>query len=194
MKLFVLASLLSGPFLVAGQLSGQVGPTTSLSDKTSFKKCSVLDYGAKADGETDVGPAISSAAEACLSGGVVVIPHGTYAMETFVTISGAKGMAIQLDGIIERVNGDEDNMIMIKHSSDFEFLSSTGKGAIQGNGYEHHAQGSSSGPRILRLTDVSDFSVHDLALVDSPSFHFSMDTCSNGEVYPVISQWQKITC
>jgi rhamnogalacturonan hydrolase len=25
--------------------------------------------------------------------------------------------------------------------------------------------------------------VHDIALVDSPSFHFSMDTCTNGEVY-----------
>lgn len=62
-------------------------------------------------------------------------------------------------------------------------FSSTGKGAIQGNGYEFHKQGSISGPRILRLWDVTNFSVHDVTLVDSPSFHFSIDTCTNGEVY-----------
>lgn len=53
----------------------------------------------------------------------------------------------------------------------------------KGNGYEIHAQGSRSGARILRLYKVTDFSVHDLVLVDSPAFHFSMDTCTNGEVY-----------
>ena len=39
---------------------------------------------------------------------------------------------------------------------------------------------------ILRLYEVTDFSIHDLALVDSPSFHISLDTCENGEVYNVI--------
>jgi rhamnogalacturonan hydrolase len=33
---------------------------------------------------------------------------------------------------------------------------------------------------------VTNFSVHDVALVDSPAFHFTMDTCSNGEVYNMI--------
>ena len=74
-------------------------------------------------------------------------------------------------------------MIFIEHTTDFELLSSTSKGAVQGFGYEFHAEGSISGPRILRLYEVTDFSVHDLALVDSPSFHFTMDTCENGEIY-----------
>ena len=74
-------------------------------------------------------------------------------------------------------------MFMIEHSSDFELFSSTSRGAVQGSGYEFHADGSLDGPRILRLYEVSDFSVHDVALVDSPAFHFSMDTCENGEVY-----------
>lgn len=74
-------------------------------------------------------------------------------------------------------------MFMIEHSSDFELFSSTSRGAVQGSGYEFHSQGSLDGPRILRLYEVSDFSVHDVALVDSPAFHFSMDTCENGEVY-----------
>ena len=46
-----------------------------------------------------------------------------------------------------------------------------------------HAQGSISGARILRLNKVTNFSVHDMVLVDAPAFHFSLDTCTNGEVY-----------
>lgn len=92
------------------------------------------------------------------------------------------------------------NMIAITDTTDFEFFSSTSKGAIQGYGYVFHAgrslhhppsqllltdsqrenTGSSWGvpvaipaflimncsPRILRLSSVTDFSVHDVALVD----------------------------
>jgi rhamnogalacturonan hydrolase len=36
------------------------------------------------------------------------------------------------------------------------------------------------------LYQVTDFSVHDIALVDAPEFHFTMDTCTNGEVYNLI--------
>jgi rhamnogalacturonan hydrolase len=41
-------------------------------------------------------------------------------------------------------------------------------------------------PRILRLSKVTNFSVHDIALVDSPQFHLTLDTCTNGEVYNMI--------
>ncbi|KAL3494341.1 pectin lyase fold/virulence factor [Aspergillus germanicus] len=171
------------PLLVKGQLSGSVGPLTSASSKSQVKTCNVVDYGAVADKATDIGSALQSAWDDCSSGGVIYIPPGDYAMETWVTLSGGNACAIQLDGIIYRTGTDGGNMIMIKHSSDFEFFSSTSKGAIQGYGYEFHAEGSMDGPRILRLYDVSDFSVHDVALVDSPLFHFSLDTSYNGEVY-----------
>ncbi|KAL4975948.1 RGase A [Aspergillus desertorum] len=171
------------PLLVKGQLSGSVGPLTSVSSKSQTKTCNVLDYGAVADKSTDIGPALSSAWDECADGGVVYIPPGDYAIETWVKLSGGKACAIQLDGIIYRTGSDGGNMIMIEHTSDFEFFSSTSEGAFQGYGYEFHAKGSSDGPRILRLYDVTDFSVHDVALVDSPLFHFSIDTCSNGEVY-----------
>lgn len=58
------------------------------------------------------------------------------------------------------------------------------------------------GPRILRLYEAVHFSVHDIALVDceyltssgsnipnwyiAPAFHFTMDTCTSGEVYNLI--------
>ncbi|KAL4961270.1 putative extracellular rhamnogalacturonase [Aspergillus stella-maris] len=176
-------ALFLAPLLVKGQLSGSVGPLTSASSKSQTKTCDVTDYGAVADKSTDLGTALSSAWDDCANGGVVYIPPGDYALETWVKLSGCTACAIQLDGIIYRTGTDGGNMIMIEHSSDFEFFSSTSEGAFQGYGYEFHAEGSSDGPRILRLYDVSDFSVHDVALVDSPLFHFSMDTCTNGEVY-----------
>ena len=39
---------------------------------------------------------------------------------------------------------------------------------------------------LLRYSQVTNFSVHDLALVDSPSIHFSLDTSANGEAYNMI--------
>ncbi|KAF1969378.1 pectin lyase-like protein, partial [Bimuria novae-zelandiae CBS 107.79] len=79
----------------------------------------------------------------------------------------------------------DGNMIMIRDTTDFEFFSSTGKGAIQGsNGYEvHKAQGQCKGARLLRTYRVTNFSIHDVVLVDAPMYHLVMDSCTNGEVY-----------
>ncbi|KAF2111278.1 RGase A [Lophiotrema nucula] len=180
---FLLGAVALLPELVLGQLSGKVGPTTTTATKTAKKKCSVLDYGAKADKTTDIGPPLTSAWAACKSGGVVVIPSGDYAMSTWVSLTKGAGVAIQLDGTIYRTGTAGGNMIFVQSSDDFELFSSTGKGAVQGNGYQIHAQGSRTGARILRLYKVTNFSVHDVVLVDAPAFHFSMDTCTNGEVY-----------
>lgn len=179
--LFTTLALL--PALVLGQLSGRVGPLTSNATKSATKTCNVLNYGAVADKSTDLGPPLASAFAACKSGGTVVIPSGNYALATWVRLSGGSAWALQLDGIIYRTGTAGGNMIFIEHSDDFELFSSTSKGAIQGNGYIFHAMGSITGPRILRFYEVTNFSVHDIVLVDSPSFHFSMDTCTNGEVY-----------
>lgn len=66
----LMAALFLIPRLVSGQLSGNVGPITSLASKAAKKTCNVLDYGAKADKKTDLGPALSKAWTACKSGGV----------------------------------------------------------------------------------------------------------------------------
>ncbi|KAL1302987.1 hypothetical protein AAFC00_003303 [Neodothiora populina] len=171
------------PTLVVGQLSGRVGPTTNIAAKLKVKECNVKDYGAVADKKTDVGAAIVKAFNACKTGGVVVVPAGDYAMSTWATLSGGSNWALQLDGTIYRTGTAGGNMLFIEHTTNFELFSSTSKGAMQGNGYEFHKDGSISGPRLLRFYEVTDFSVHDIILVDSPAFHFSMDTCTNGEVY-----------
>ncbi|KAF2764106.1 hypothetical protein EJ03DRAFT_392242 [Teratosphaeria nubilosa] len=170
----------------SAELAGLVGPLTTIADKNAIKVCDITSYGAVADGETDISTAITDAFEACKSGGVVVIPSGDFALSTWVTLSGGSAWALQLDGTIYRTGSDGGNMIYIEHSTDFELFSSTGKGAVQGYGYEFHKDGSIDGPRILRFYEVGNFSVHDIILVDAPAFHFVMDTCDSGEVYNML--------
>ncbi|GLI73171.1 hypothetical protein PoHVEF18_001381 [Penicillium ochrochloron] len=162
-----------------------MGPLTSSSTKWATKVCDITKYGAVADGATDSGPAILAAFNACASGGVVNIPSGTFAMATWVTLSGGSAWAINLEGTIIRTGTAGGNMIFIEHSTDFELYSSNGEGAMQGYGYEFHSQGT-YGPRLLRLYEVTNFAIHDIALVDSPAFHLTLDTCNQGEVYNMI--------
>lgn len=184
--LSVLSFGLSFLSLASAQLSGTVGPLTTIAEKAAVLTCNVLDYGAVADGTTDFGPALNDAWIACRGGGLVWIPEGTYAMATWVSLDNGQAAAIQLDGTIVRTgttSGDE--MISIQGVSDFEFFSGNSQGAIQGYGYEYISQGE-YGIRFIRFTDVSDFSFHGIALVDSPSYYTVFDTCSNGEIYNLI--------
>lgn len=186
LSLTLLAAFAAAPALVAAQsaeLQGKVGPLTSIADKKSTKTCDITDYGAKADGSSDISSALNDAFSDCSSGGVVVIPAGDFALENWVTMSGGNAWALQLDGTITRTGSEGGNMIFIEHGTDFEMFSSTGKGAMQGLGYEFHQDGSLDGPRLLRFYDMTSFSAHDFALTDAPAFHFSMDTCDSGEVY-----------
>jgi polygalacturonase len=54
----------------SAQLSGRVGPTTSTASKAAKKICNVLNFGAKADQSTDLGPALLAAFTACKAGGI----------------------------------------------------------------------------------------------------------------------------
>jgi hypothetical protein len=66
----LLVAFTLSPLATVAQLSGSVGPTTSTASKRSKKTCNVLDYGAKADKTTDLGPALSKAWQACVGGGL----------------------------------------------------------------------------------------------------------------------------
>ncbi|KAF2826832.1 rhamnogalacturonase [Ophiobolus disseminans] len=179
---FIIATAAILPTALA-QLSGKVGPLTSHATKTAKKTCNVLNYGAKADKTTDIGPALLSAFAACKAGGTVVVPAGDYAMKTWVTFEGGKTWALQLDGIIYRTGTGAGNMLFVRNANDFEMFSSTGKGAVQGNGFEDHKNGKRDGARLLRIEKTNNFSVHDIILVDAPMFHFVMSTVTNGEAY-----------
>ncbi|CZR61350.1 probable rhamnogalacturonase A precursor [Phialocephala subalpina] len=183
--LSILYAALALPVFVQAQLSGTVGPLTTRAAKAATKVCNILDYGGVASATTDNAAAITSAWAACLTGGEVYIPSGSYGLGTWITLTGGSAISINLEGTIYRTGTASGNMIYIEHTTDFEFYSANSNGAIQGYGYVFASAGT-YGPRILRLYEVTDFSVHDFVLVDSPQYHLTLDTCTNGEVYNMV--------
>ncbi|PWY67145.1 pectin lyase-like protein [Aspergillus heteromorphus CBS 117.55] len=92
--------------LVAGQLIGPVGPTNSLAQKTI--ECSITDYGAVADNQTDIASALESAFSECVlpnRGSRLVVPEGDYLLGRGVVLSNGTNWAFQLDGLITAAYG-----------------------------------------------------------------------------------------
>jgi len=69
-SLAICSALALLPEISLAQLSGPVGPLTTIAQKQAVKICNVLSYGAKADNTTDLGPPLTKAWAACLAGGV----------------------------------------------------------------------------------------------------------------------------
>ncbi|KOS41525.1 hypothetical protein ACN38_g7604 [Penicillium nordicum] len=183
--------LLSLLHITAGQLIGPVGPTTGLQDKTF--ECNILDYGAVADNKTDISTALETTFSDCVRknpGSRLIVPEGEYLIERGVTLINGTNWAFQLDGLITAAYGGDWNIARIllglnidKIAVDFEFYSSNGKGAFQGQGYLYRNLRSTDRPRLVRLISPANASVHDLILVDSPKFHIILDFAINVEVY-----------
>ncbi|KAF0318186.1 putative rhamnogalacturonase B [Colletotrichum sp. SAR11_59] len=185
LSLLALGAILPG--WAAAELSGTVGPSTTREAKAAKKTCNITSYGAKTGATGDIGAALKAAWDACKTGGEILIPSGEWGMSTWQTLSGGSGVSINLEGTIYRTGTAGGHMIIVQKSTDVEFYSGNSKGAMQGYGYEFHKQGKGVyGPRLLRFVSVTNFSVHDIALVDSPAFHIILDTCTNGEVYNMI--------
>nr|ABD67157.1 putative endo-rhamnogalacturonase F [Aspergillus niger] len=176
--LFILFSVFAG--LAAGQLIGPVGPTTQLEDKDI--ECNILDYGGVADNETDVATSIETTFTECVLNNPksrLVIPEGDYLIKRSVVLSNGTNWAFQLDGLITAAYGGNWTVDPV----DFEFYSSNGLGAFQGQGYIYRNLANTDRPRLVRLISPTNASVHDLILVDSPKFHIVFDFAVNLEAY-----------
>ncbi|KDN34902.1 hypothetical protein RSAG8_12042, partial [Rhizoctonia solani AG-8 WAC10335] len=184
---------------------GSVGPTVPATSK--MYECNVLNYGAKADNATDIGPAIKSAFSNCIvknPNSRLVVPQasnwieflGNYLLSSTVLLNGGSNWAFQLDGLITvdysaYVSGAvSGNALMFQRMNQFELYSSNGKGAIStGQGYLYRLRpnqaGRGSWPRLLRVHLSSNFSVHDIKLVDAPAFHLVVGQATNAEIYRI---------
>ncbi|KAI3546968.1 murein transglycosylase [Colletotrichum abscissum] len=90
----------------AAQLTGAVGPTTSLSQKTT--ECNILNYGAVNDNSTDAADAIEKAFKTCVlphAGSRLIVPDGQYLIKRTVVLSNGTNWAFQLDGLITLAYG-----------------------------------------------------------------------------------------
>ena len=119
----------------SAQLSGRVGPTTSRATKAATKVCNILNYGGVNSATVDNSAAILAAWNACASGGQLYLPPGNYGLASWVTLSGGKGVSINLEGVIYRTGSASGTMISVSSTNDFEFYSGNSQGAIQGYGY-----------------------------------------------------------
>lgn len=180
------ALLLSSSVHAAVDLTS-VGALTSLYSKSTI--CNVVDYGAVADNSTDIGPAILKAFNNCASGksATIYIPPGSYSLATQVYLKRPSALAFQLDGIITLTSNGafSGNAFLFQLGSDIEFFSSNGKGAINGQGWIERISSSGQNARLVRFMDSENISVHDIILVDSPTFHLIFQGVSNLEAYHI---------
>lgn len=104
---------------------------------------------------------------------------------TAIKINKAAGLAIQIDGLITLVpdGAFDGNAVLIENSNDVELFSSNGLGAISGEGYITRKGEAHQNARLIRFTTCSHVTVHDLLLVDSPTFHLVFNGVSNLHVY-----------
>ncbi|CAE6486186.1 unnamed protein product [Rhizoctonia solani] len=185
-------ALLTG--VIRAQHVGRVGPTVPASSKVY--ECNVLNFGAKADNITDVGPAIKSAFNNCIvknPNSRLIIPQGNYLLSSTVLLNGGSNWAFQLDGLITLdysayLSGSvSGNALVFQRMNEFELYSSNGKGAMYGYLYRSrpNQSGRSGWPRLLHVYLSSNFSVHDIKLVDAPSFHLVVGEATNAEVYRI---------
>ncbi|KAB8222777.1 pectin lyase fold/virulence factor [Aspergillus novoparasiticus] len=119
-----------------------------------------------------------------LDGLVTAAYGGNWEIERSLILQGFAGV----DLLNETINGEGDHkflldILVIVNAVDFEFYSSNGLGAFQGQGYLYRNLNNTDRPRLVRLISPTNASVHDLILVDSPKFHIILDFAVNVEAY-----------
>lgn len=73
------------------------------------------------------------------------------------------------------------NAIVIQDGEDIEFYSSNNRGAINGQGCLKRKSSGSQNTRLLRFIKVTNLAVHNLILIDSPTFPLFFNEVSNLE-------------
>ncbi|KAJ5786800.1 CAZyme family GH28 [Penicillium pulvis] len=119
-----------------------------------------------------------------LDGLITAAYDGNWTISRELILEGFAGREI----INATINGEGDSeflldVLVIVNAVDFEFYSSNGKGAFQGQGYIYRDLDNTDRPRLVRLISPTNASVHDLILVDSPKFHIVLDFAVNVEAY-----------
>lgn len=106
-------------------------------------------------------------------------------MNAGVVLSGASGWAFRIDGLITLTQDGSfgGNAIVIEKGNDIEVYSSNNLGAINGQGYLTRKTDGTQNARLVRFINVTNLAVHNLILVDSPTFHLVFNGVSNLEAY-----------
>jgi len=143
------------------------------------KTCSVLDYGGKADGATDVGPAMLNAYKNCVAqnpGSTLLVPSGQFLLNSNVALGGS-GYTVQIDGTITIAFNTKlaGTMIQWNHC---DSITVKGSGKILGQGSLWRPNGDlskyPSRPRLLRFENCNNCKISGIQLNNSPMFHLTL--------------------
>ncbi|KAH8690903.1 endo-rhamnogalacturonase F [Talaromyces proteolyticus] len=163
----------------------------SVALETAFSNCILRNPGSKLivpEGEylLNRGVVLSNATNWAfqLDGLITAAYDGNWTIEREFILQGFAGV----EALNATINGEGDHeflldVLVIINAVDFEFYSSNGRGAIQGQGYIYRNLNNTDRPRLVRLISPTNASVHDLILVDSPKFHIILDFAVNVEAY-----------
>jgi rhamnogalacturonan hydrolase len=157
---------------------------------SSAATCNVLDYGAKSDNKTDIGPAILNAYKNCIQkspGSTLLIPAGNFLLDSVVELGGS-GYNVQLDGTITLAFNTKLGGYMIdwQHCSNI-VLSGSGKINGQGNLWRPNGDLSKypSRPRLVRFLNCNNCKISGIHLNNAPMFHLVVNG-NNNEVHNVV--------
>jgi len=152
--------------------------------------CNVLDYGAKSDNTTDIGPAILNAYKNCIQtspGSTLLVPAGNFLLNSIVPLGGS-GYTFQLDGTITLAFNTKLGGYMMdwQHCSNIVL---TGKGKINGQGNLWRPNGDlskyPSRPRLVRFINCNDCKISGIQLNNAPMFHLVVNG-NNNEIHNVV--------
>jgi len=138
-----------------------------------------LDYGGKADNQTDLGPAVLSAYNGCVkgsNGNVLYIPTGLFLLKSNILLGGS-GYTLQLDGTIT-IAFDTSLAGTMLQWTDCSSITLTGSGKILGQGSfwrpDNNLSKYPNRPRLLRFQDCNNCIISNITLINSPMFHLTL--------------------
>jgi rhamnogalacturonan hydrolase len=148
------------------------------------KTCSVLDYGGKADNQTDVGPAVLSAYNNCVkdsTGNTLLVPSGLFLLKSNIQLGGS-GYTVQIDGTITIAFITTLAGTMLEFTN-CKAITLTGSGKILGQGTfwrpNRDLGAYPNRPRLVRFQNCNNCIINGISLINSPMFHMTVNGNNN---------------
>ncbi|KAF7369762.1 hypothetical protein MVEN_00308300 [Mycena venus] len=144
----------------------------------AFIECNVLDYGAKADNVTDLGPALTSAWQNCVipqvtttvaTNVLLYVPAGNFLLKSNVVFDDAANWNLHIAGNIYLPYIPTLTGTMLTFENCQNILLN-GPGAIFGNGSPLNP----SRPRLIRFQNCNNCEITAVTLYDAPQFHVTI--------------------
>ncbi|KAG0151381.1 hypothetical protein CROQUDRAFT_667949 [Cronartium quercuum f. sp. fusiforme G11] len=155
--------------------------STTKTTSAGLKTCNVLEFGAVADNQTDIGPALIRAfgcAQKSITNRaadtVILIPDGNYKLASKVVFDKSKFFTLTVNGYLYMPYDPtlQGNMVAFTHCND---IIVNGHGRLYGNGDRYRPAGNlhmnPQRPRLVRFDTCDRVDYSGVSLYDAPMYH-----------------------